>query len=349
MTHKNTYKDRPKVTVIILNWNGKEDTLECLASVKKIDYSNFEILLVDNGSVDDSVEAVSEHYPDVTLLQTGDNLGYAGGNNVGIRYALDNKAEYVLLLNNDTVVDVQLINALIVASKAIVNRAIMGGKIYYYAQPDTLWYAGARWIPDKLDFEHIGLGQKDTKIFDELTKTDYVTGCLMFVPAEIFRQVGLLDEDFFLIYEETDWCYRAKKYGYDCYYIPTVKIWHKVSVSFGGSQSPIFEYFMARNRLLWASKHLGFLSRVKVYGQYLNRIWTRIFPNFILADASIPIVKRYVWSIVSWLKAVKFYFLLSSNRALIRAVVDYSFRRLGNCPESIRTMSRSKLSNQLLT
>ena len=126
MTHKNTYKAQPKVTVIILNWNGKEDTLECLASVKKIDYSNFEIVLVDNGSVDDSVEAVSEHYPDVTLLQTGDNLGYAGGNNVGIRYALDNKAEYVLLLNNDTVVDVQLINAFIVASKAIVNRAIKG-------------------------------------------------------------------------------------------------------------------------------------------------------------------------------------------------------------------------------
>ena len=135
MTHKNTYKAQPKVTVIILNWNGKEDTLECLASVKKIDYSNFEIVLVDNGSVDDSVEAVSEHYPDVTLLQTGDNLGYAGGNNVGIRYALDNKAEYVLLLNNDTVVDVQLINAFIVASKAIVNRAIMGGKYIIMHNP----------------------------------------------------------------------------------------------------------------------------------------------------------------------------------------------------------------------
>lgn len=349
MTHKNTYKVQPKVAVILLNWNGKEDTLECLASVKQLDYSNYEIVLVDNGSIDGSVDAFTKYYPDVILLQTGENLGYAGGNNVGISYALDNKAEYVLLLNNDTVIDVQLINAFIEASKAIGIPAILGGKIYYYAQPDTLWYAGARWIPSKLDFEHIGLGQKDAPIYDLISKTDYVTGCLMFVPTEIFRQVGLLDEDFFLIYEETDWCYRAKKYGYDCYYIPTAKIWHKISVSFGGSQSPIFEYFMARNRLLWASKHLGFLSRVKVYGQYLNRIWTRIFPNFILADASVPIVKRYVWSIVSWLKTVKFYFLLSSNRALIRGVVDYFFRRLGNCPESIRTLSRSKLSNQLLT
>jgi GT2 family glycosyltransferase len=339
----------PKITIIILNWNGKEDTIECLKSCKKIDYLNYKIIVVDNGSEDDSAASIKAMFQDIIVIETGKNLGYAGGNNVGIRYALDNKAEYILLLNNDTVVDVNLINAFIEARSTIASPAIMGGKIYYYAQPDTLWYAGARWIPDKLDFEHIGLGQKDTKIFDELTKTDYVTGCLMFVPTEIFRQVGLLDEDFFLIYEETDWCYRARAYGYDCYYIPKAKIWHKVSVSFGGSQSPIFEYFMARNRLLWASKHLGFMSRVKIYGQYLNRIWTRIFPSFILADASIPIVKRYAWSIVSWLKAVKFYFLLSSNRALIRAVVDYSFRRLGNCPESIRTLSRSKLSNQLLT
>jgi len=341
MTNENIHCSLPKVAVIILNWNGKEDTIECLESVDKIDYLNYEIVVVDNGSVDDSVASIKALFPDVIVIETGHNLGYAGGNNVGIRYALDNNAEYILLLNNDTVVDVNLIYAFIEARTTIASPAIMGGKIYYQAQPDTLWYAGACWIPSKLDFEHIGLGQKDAPNFDQLSKTDYATGCLMFVPADIFHQVGLLDEDFFLTYEETDWCYRARKFGYECYFIPTAKVWHKVSVSFGGPESPIFEYFMARNRLLWASKHLGLILRVKLYHQYLQKIWTRIFPRFVLADASVPLLKRYAWSIVSWLKAVRRYFHLSSNQAIIQGVMDYFFRRLGNCPESIRALPRS--------
>ena len=121
MTNENTHYSLPKVAVIILNWNGKEDTLECLASVKKLDYSNYEIVLVDNGSVDDSVDAISKQYPDMTLLQTGENLGYAGGNNVGIRWALEQGADYILLLNNDTIVAADLLSAFINAANVLAS------------------------------------------------------------------------------------------------------------------------------------------------------------------------------------------------------------------------------------
>lgn len=345
MTINNTYYSTPKVAIIILNWNGKEDTIECLKSFEKIDYQNYELVVVDNGSEDDSVAAIKQMFPEIIVIETGHNLGYAGGNNAGIRYALKNDTEYVLLLNNDTVVDEKLIEAFIKANTKLIKPAILGGKIYYHAQPDTLWYAGANWVPSKLDFEHIGMGQKDGSAFDQLSKTEYVTGCLMFVPAEIFHQVGLLDEGFFLIYEETDWCYRARKYGYECYYIPTAKIWHKVSASFGGSSSPISEYFIARNRLLWARKHLGLLLKIKLYLQYSHMLWTRIFPRFVLANTPVSFLKRYFWSFASWLKALKRNFYLPSNQAFMRGVMDYFFRRLGNCPKSIRTLPQSNLTN----
>ncbi|MBD9355766.1 methyltransferase domain-containing protein [Methylomonas albis] len=331
----------PKVAVIILNWNGKDDTIECLNSVKEIDYLNYNILVVDNGSNDDSLTSIKKLFPDVILIETGHNKGYAGGNNAGIRHALEIGAEYIILLNNDTIVDKLVIKSFIEASAIIDNPSIMGGKIYYYSHPDRLWYAGARWLPSKLDFEHIGLGQKDDPAFDRFSRVDYVTGCLMFIPAEIFHQVGLLDEDFFLTYEETDWCYRAKKLGYESYYIPAAKIWHKVSVSFGGPESPIFEYFMARNRLLWARKHLSLFSRIKLYREYFWIVKSRMIPSFVVADASVPFLKRYVWSLASWLNASKRYYQIPANQAILRGIFDYLFGRFGNCPDSIRSLPRS--------
>ena len=122
-----------KVAIIILNWNGKKDTLECLESVRKIDYQNFEVIVVDNGSSDDSLKAIQSKYPEICILETGENLGYAGGNNFGMRHALQNGADYILILNNDIIVDSQLINSFIDASALIPKGGIFGAKIYYYS------------------------------------------------------------------------------------------------------------------------------------------------------------------------------------------------------------------------
>ena len=150
----------PKVVIVILNWNGKADTIECVASASAINYPNYEIVVVDNSSTDDSVGAITKQYPDIDLLQTGSNLGYAGGNNVGIRWALDHDADYVLLLNNDTIVSPDLLRAFVIAKDLLPANAVLGAKIFFYDEPDKLWFAGGRWDDGSNSFKHVGQGRK---------------------------------------------------------------------------------------------------------------------------------------------------------------------------------------------
>ncbi|HET6516311.1 MAG TPA: glycosyltransferase family 2 protein, partial [Thermodesulfovibrionales bacterium] len=133
----------PKIAIIVINWNGRDDTLECLASVRQVDYPHFEVIVVDNGSSDNSVEAIRNAFPEVTVIETRENLGFAGGNNVGMRHALKNRSEYIFLLNNDTVVDSQILKSFIRSSRLLPRDAILSAKIYYYSNPDKIWYAGA--------------------------------------------------------------------------------------------------------------------------------------------------------------------------------------------------------------
>ncbi len=206
VAEKPKHSPSPRVAVIILNWNGKEDTLECLASVGQLDYPNYEVVVVDNGSSDDSTNAISKQYPDVTVLQTGENLGYAGGNNVGIRWALGHDADFVFLLNNDTIVSPDLLSAFVSAENILPANSVLGAKIFFYDKSDTLWFAGGRWQSESNRLEHIGHDQANGPDFNHFAQVDYITGCALFASAATFKEVGLLDESFFLTYEETDWC-----------------------------------------------------------------------------------------------------------------------------------------------
>jgi GT2 family glycosyltransferase len=171
----------PKISIIVLNWNGKIDTLECLQSVYRIDYTNFDVIVVDNGSSDDSVQAIRDSFPEVTVLETNENLGFAGGNNVGIRYALKNGADYIFLLNNDTIVDPRILKQFIEVSKSIDDRGILGAKIYYYNEPEKIWYAGAKWVDKSSQCDHLGEGKIDDGIsFNTITETGYACGCATF-------------------------------------------------------------------------------------------------------------------------------------------------------------------------
>ena len=246
-----------RVYIILLNWNGKEDTLECLESVQKIDYPNFKTIVVDNGSSDGSVSAIQKEFPKVKVIKTGKNLGYAGGNNFGIRYALKNGTDYILILNNDTIVDPQILKAFIGAASQIQQPGILSPIIYYFSHKKKIWYAGGQQFKKTARFRHVGIGcienRKDYKTFME---TDYASGCALFTNASVFRKIGLFDEKFFLTYEETDFCYRAKNENIRSYVVPEAKVWHKISVSFGGEKSPIYQYYKTRNRLLWAERYL---------------------------------------------------------------------------------------------
>ena len=204
----------PKIIIIVLNWNGRDDTLECIDSIQQIDYPDFSTVVVDNGSSDDSVNSIKKRFPDVIVLETGENLGFAAGNNVGMRYALEHGADFILLLNNDTVVDSQLLKNFMKAAESVRDGGIFGAKIYYFTEPDKIWYAGGKWIEKTQCFDHVGLNETDNgTAFNAITETDYACGCALLVRAEVLKNIGLLDERFFLIFEETDLCYRGKRAG----------------------------------------------------------------------------------------------------------------------------------------
>lgn len=332
MSDRQTVITSPLVAIVVLNWNGKEDTLECLASVGQLDYPNYEVIVVDNGSTDDSVDAISKQYPDITLLQTGANLGYAGGNNVGIRWVLQHDADYVLILNNDTIVSTNLLSAFMNAEKLVPTGSVLGAKIYFYDKPDTLWFAGGLWESRSNSVEHIGYGKQDGSAFNYVTEVDYITGCALFASADTFKKVGLLDESFFLTFEETDWCYRARARGHKCIFIPDAKLWHKVSASFGGVNSPLQLYFYSRNILLWAERHL---PRSAYWSLFRETCRDALRFSTGTGQDGAPF-KRWIWAFTSLWQRLRRGGCDAAGRARYLGFRDYLLRRFGNCPDEVR-------------
>ncbi|MGC8880107.1 MAG: glycosyltransferase family 2 protein [Anaerolineae bacterium] len=260
----------PSVGVIILNWNNAPDTLACLESVLHSDYPNFHVLVVDNGSTDGSSEAVRAAYPTVTLIENGENLGYAEGNNVGIRHALAEGADYVLLLNNDTLVAPDMLRELIAVAETDARVGIVGPLIYYYEPADVLWNAGNAidWRNGSVanlygDKPAVGVGTQPYAV-------DYVSGCALCIRRQVIEQVGILDSRFFIYYEETDWCVRARRAGYQVLMVPCARIWHKVSGTMGIA-SPPTTYYMTRNQFLFYARHTRGLARTTLLSRLLLR------------------------------------------------------------------------------
>ena len=324
----------PKVSIIILNWNGWKDTLECLQSVQKINYPNFHILVVDNGSTDESLVEIRRAFPDVALLETGKNLGYAGGNNAGIARALALQAEFVLLLNNDTIVDPNILTAFVEAACAFPSAGIFGAKSYYYSKPDTIWSLGGKWDKDTSEIMFISQGEIDTAASKvQPFEVDYVIGCALFCRVAMIQKLGMMEEAFFLNFEEMDWCYRARSAGYLSYSVPAAKLWHKVSVSFGGAESPMWKYFMTRNELLWASRHLSLPERARVTGKILRRI----LPDFSVGEAGkYAFSQRIYWETSRYLREVNQRRHQPYYQAQVFGIMDFLRRRFGDCPAATR-------------
>jgi len=244
----------PRVAIIVLNWNGKSDTLECLASLRRLDYTNHEIVAVDQDSSDGSCEAIAGAFPDITLICNDENLGFAGGNNVGIRYALDAGAEYIALLNNDTTVDPNFVRAFVDGAKAMPDFDIFGPKIVFHRDPNVIWAAGSV-INWKLGIcKQRGFGESDRGQYDSPTEVNALTGCAMMIHRKAFENVGLFDTRFYLYYEETDWCARAQRAGFRLLYVPGTVVRHKVSATVGAA-SPAIVFYMVRNNLLFIAKN----------------------------------------------------------------------------------------------
>jgi GT2 family glycosyltransferase len=248
---------RPKVIIIILNWNGKNDTLECLESLKLTQYPNYEILLVDNGSTDQSVETIKKRYPGLDMIVNKANLGYAEGNNVGIRRALAKNADYMLLLNNDTVVSPGFLDELIKVVEKDPAIGFAGPKVYYYdynGRKDVINFAGGKVNLWNGRAYHLGWKKADAGQFDTIREVDYVDGSCLMVKKEVIEKIGLLDPVYFAYWEEADWCVRGHRAGYKLMYVPGSKIWHKISASGTGTA---YSYYFARNQFIFMKKNAG--------------------------------------------------------------------------------------------
>ncbi len=244
------------IYIILLNWDGYQDTIECVESCCKLSYPNFRILIIDNGSTDNSEAILRERFPEIELIQTGANLGFAGGNNVGIRYAIEHGADYIWLLNNDTVVAAEALSALVQVAEGDKTVGMVGSKIVYYANPRLLWYAGAVLDPDRpYLLHHRGLNEDDRGQFDAACETGYITGCSLLARREMMDIIGLLDDGLFLYFEDADWSARAREKGWKLSYCPASLVHHKVSLSVGGASSPILLYYTARNRLYFIKRN----------------------------------------------------------------------------------------------
>ncbi len=323
----------PKIAIIILNWNGKKDTLECLKSLKKINYPNYETILVDNGSTDDSVLHIREQFPSITLIENKENLGFAEGNNRGIRYALKKGVDLIFLLNNDTVIDPDILNAFVKTFQLNPEAGVLGAKIYLFEKQDTLDHFGGNWNSSRGAFDFVGSKQLDDHASWEVPQEiDYVCGAGMMISANVFKAISLLEKDFFLIWEEADFCFRAKKAGFKVLTCPSAKIWHKVSASF--SSKPHSTYFWWRNRLLWIKRNCTKREQLKLYITILIPSILHLYKMQLLTLLQL-FFKRTLTPQKNHQKKRAY---LINNRAALQGVHDFFFSRFGNAPAWIYTI-----------
>ncbi len=294
----------PLLYVVILNWNNPADTLYCLKHVAQSRYAHMHVVIVDNGSTDDSVEQIHAAFPDYALLQNLENLGYAGGNNTGMWYSLEHGADYIVLLNNDAFVEPDTLSHLVMAAERDSNIAAAGCRVRLYDTPRRLWAAGEV-FPD-------GLYPLDDGFFDTPRDISYASGCCILLRRAVLEQIGLFEPLFFCYFEEKDWCLRASNAGYRIIYVPEAIVYHRVSAT-AGKQSPLYYYLLVRN----------FLYMSERYGRIGTHLW-RWHDAFL------------VW--LHWFLRV----MISSDRArwqrgwaVTRGVIDFLRGRFGPPPERL--------------
>ena len=319
-----------KVSIVILNWNGWKDTIECLECIFRIKYPNYQVIVVDNGSDNDSFERIKawaegrqevltpepthplyplSHPPvqkpipyieydrntaeagglperekllsdklpksiphPMILIETGENLGFAGGNNVGIKYVMKKGGcDYILLLNNDTVVEDDFLEPLLESANENPKVGVVGGKINYFSNPNRIWFAGGKFSLCKAKAYHIGVNKLDDGKYRGERRTTFVTGCLMLINIKVLQTIGLIDENYFLYFEDLDFCYRAIKFGWQLKVNLSSKIFHKVGKSqrYNEDISAVEVYYSTKSRLYFAYKYLNPFQRFIFYIYFL--------------------------------------------------------------------------------
>jgi hypothetical protein len=248
----------PKVSIIIINWNGVVDTLECLESLTKLRYNNYEVIVVDNNSSGNDVEVIKREYGNFIkrIIINNNNLGFSGGNNIGINYAVKNNTDFILLLNNDTIVEENFLYELIETAISVPNAGLVGPLIGYYTDKEKIWSAYG--FISKI--RSSGFSKKINSKIDSVNDSKqckFLSGCCLLIRKELIDKVGLLDENYFLYLEDTDLCWRASVAGYKIIFTAKSKIYHKVNISTKRNNPLLPLYYVIRNRLYFAKKNIG--------------------------------------------------------------------------------------------
>lgn len=255
-------RQHKSVGVVLVNWNGGELTLPCIESLHAGSTQPELIVVVDNASTDGSSEVIEQSFPTVILIRNKENLGFTGGNNIGINFCIDAGMDYIWVLNNDTEVDRECLTELINFMNSNPGAAGCCGKILYDAPADTIWYAGATYDSNTLKSKHRGALEKDKGQYNNAEITPFITGCSMFVRRSAWQSVGLFDDIFFAYGEDLDWCIRSAHAKLSLWYAPQAIIYHKVSRSFtkktvkcAGFTTPFMVKLVLRNRLFIINKY----------------------------------------------------------------------------------------------
>ncbi len=297
---------QPYILIIILNTNRCSDTLECLASLKQSSYDRHKVIVLDNHSTDGSVAAIRATFPAVQILELSDNRGYAGNNNVGIAAALEQGADWVFVLNEDTILAPDCLTRLIAIGESDPQIGIVGPLVYHHDEP-TVIQSGGGLLSRSWNSVHVAKDEPDRGQLQVAHQVAWISGCAILVRRAVIEQVGMIDERFFYFWEETEWCIRAGKAGWQIWHVPQAKLWHK-GVQRNYQPKPSLFYYSTRNRLLVLAKHHApFSAWVMAWGQLLR-------------------------TLVSWTIKPKWRARRADRDAMWRGMLDFLRRRWGQMP-----------------
>jgi GT2 family glycosyltransferase len=240
--------------IVLVNWNKAQLTINCIESINNSTFSDYKIVVIDNNSQDNSVELLEKCRLDFHMIKSCENLGYTGGNNLGIKYALLAKCNYILLLNNDTLIDKYALENLVNSLKSDQEVGIVQPKIYFHPEVAKIWSGPTKLNKIFLKPRLIGYGSVDSDLINQKQYLDFAVGCATIIKSEVFNEIGLLDDDYFAVCEDVDFGIRARMKGYKLLYNPKAIIYHLESASAGGSENPNYIYYQTRSYLILFSK-----------------------------------------------------------------------------------------------
>ncbi len=246
MTNQREGLDNALVWLLILHWNGLDNTRACLNSLAHVTYPSLRTVVIDNGSTDGSADIIEKEFPWVHLVRLYANVLVTIGRNVGMRLALQDDADFVAFLDNDTEVEPDFLAELISAANANPRAGFAGPKILYHNERGKIWSAGTRIVRPLGWIHHLGIRHRDDGSFDAARDVDALAGCCLAVKRQVIEEIGTLDPNYIMYTEDTDWCARAAASGWTAVYVPTARVYHKVSASSGGGLT----YFKAYHRVI---------------------------------------------------------------------------------------------------